>query len=165
MDLTPRIEMSIGDQRYTSLNDFGAVVAASQSAGEVVFHAEGRLMTASRKPVPGGDIRYRMMYRIGETGVEIAGSASGPGAGSAHLRLIVPVIARGDEHADVVSASSVQIAKAKGVLLATTGAASGFDAAALKEKTFNLVPGFEAVPLIVALEAGKDVRVELRVEN
>jgi hypothetical protein len=164
MDLTPRIELVIGDQRYASLNDFGAAVAANQAPGEIVFHAEGRLMTASRRTVPGGDLRYRMVYRISETTLEIAGSVSGPGAGSAHLRLIVPVIARNGESAEAVDARRVRIAKPMGALISSTDATGGFDSAAMKEKTFNLVPGFEAVPLIVAMEPGKEVRVELRAE-
>ncbi len=164
MDLTPRIELVIGGERYTSLNDFGAVVAASQAAGEIVFHAEGRLMTASRKPVPGGDLKYRMVYRLSEAGVDIAGSVSGPGTGSAHVRMIVPVIARGGESAELVDARSVRIAKPKGTLHVSTDLTNEFNAAAMKEKTFNLVPGFEAVPMIVAMEAGKEVRVQLRTE-
>ena len=164
MALTPRIEFAAAGERYTNLNDFSAVLAASQAGSEVVFHAEGRLMTASRRTVPGGDLRYRLVYRVSEAGVEFSASTSGPGAGSAHLRLILPVIARNGEYAEAVNPQTVQIAKAKGTLIASTDASEGFDAAAMKEKTFNLVPGFEAVPLIVAMEPGKEVRVQLRAE-
>jgi hypothetical protein len=164
MDLTPRVEFVAAGETYTNLNDFKAVLTANDAGSEIVFHAEGRLMTASRKPVLGGDILYRIMYRLRDAEVEIAASASGPGAASAPMRLIVPVIARGDERAEALNAQTVQIAKPKGRLTVTTDAAQGFDSAAMRERTFNLVPGFEAAPLIVTMQAGKDVRVQLRAE-
>jgi hypothetical protein len=165
MALTPRIEFAAGGETYSNLNDFEAALAASHAGSEIVFHAEGRMMTASRRPVPGGDIRYRMVYRLSEAGVEIVGSASGPGAGSAHLRLIVPVIARTDEQAQTVNARTARIAKPAGAVIVTTDAAAGFDAETLKEKTFNLVPGFGAVVFIVALEPGSEARIQLRAET
>jgi len=165
MDLTPRIEFTAAGETYTNLNDFEAVLAASQAGSQILFHAEGRLMTASRRPVPGGDIRYRLVYRISEAEVEISAGARGPGAGSAHLRLIVPVIAHNDETAEAVNERAVRIQKPKGALTVSTDATSGFDTAAMKARTFNLVPGFEAVPLIVAIEPGREARVQLRAET
>jgi len=50
-------------------------------------------------------------------------------------------------------------------VIVTTDAAAGFNAETLKEKTFNLVPGFEAVVFIVALEPGSEARMQLRAET
>ena len=163
MDLTPRIEYVIGEQRYTSLNDLKAVLTARHEGDAVVFDATGQLQTASPKPIAGGDIQYHVRYKLTESSVEIAASVDGE-SGAAPFKLIVPVIARNDERAETVNARSVRIAKRRGTLIASTDAASGFDAEAIKEKTFNLVPGFEAVPLIVSIAPGKGARVELRAE-
>jgi hypothetical protein len=46
-------------------------------------------------------------------------------------------------------------------LTVTTDAPSGFDKS-FKEKTFNLVPGFEAFPFMVALAAEKQARIRLQ---
>jgi hypothetical protein len=162
MALTPRLEYVNGDT-YTNLNDFKAALTADQSNGEVVFDAQGRMLTASRKPVPGGEILYHMVYRIGEAGVEIAGSASDELSRSTSLRLIVPVIARDGERVDQVDARTVRVIKAKGALTVSTDASSGFEAS-FKEKTFNLVPGFEAFPFTVALAAGKQARIRLQAD-
>ena len=43
-----------------------------------------------------------------------------------------------------------------------TDAARGFEAAP-KERTFNLVPGFECVALAVGMELGKEVRIQVEV--
>jgi hypothetical protein len=119
------------------------------------------MLTASRKAVSAGEILYHMAYRIGEKGVEIVASASGATTGSAAIKLIVPVIAREGERVEQVDAQTVRVIKAKGALLVSTDAAAGFDAS-FKEKTFNLVPGFEAFPFSVTLPPGKQARIRLQ---
>ena len=160
MALTPRIEYVSGET-YTNLNDFKAALTANQEGGEIVFDAQGRMLTASRKPVPGGEILYHMVYRLSEAGVEIQRARAARVPSAATLRLIVPVIARDGERAEQVDAQTVRVVKAKGALTVHTDAAAGFDAA-FKEKTFNLVPGFEAFPLTVTMAAGKEVRIRLQ---
>ncbi len=164
MDLTPRLEY-VNGATYTSLNDFGAEVTARQAGGEIVFDAQGALMTASRKPlkstVEGAEpVGYHMIYRISESAVEILAGWSGL-VEKGTPRLIVPVIAGEGEHAEQVDGQTVRIVKAEGVLTAHTDAPGGFDAA-FKEKTFNLVPGFMAVPLIVPVPAEKGMSIRLQ---
>jgi len=103
-----------------------------------------------------------MIYRIGEASVEIVASASGATTGSAPMKLIVPVIAREGERAEQIDSHAVRVIKAKGALTVSTDAAPGFDAS-FKEKTFNLVPGFEAFPFTVVLAAQKEARIRLQV--
>ncbi len=163
MALTPRIEYVSGET-YTNLNDLKAVLTVNDAGGQTTFNAEGRLLTASRQPVPGGDVRYRVVYRLSASEVEIAASASGQAHGSAQVRLIVPVIARDGEQAEQVDSQTARIAKSKGTLTASTDAAGGFDAG-YKVKNFNLVPGFEAVPFAVTIPADKEIRIRLRAET
>jgi hypothetical protein len=158
MDLTPRIEY-VNDETYTNLNDFKAVLAASQSPNEIVFNAEGRMLTASRKPAPAGEVLYRTTYRLNEDGIEIVASVNGGGAGT--LKLIVPVIAREGDQAVLVDPQTVRVVKAKGTVTVHTDSTDGF-AAEFKEKTFNLVPGFEAFPFTVTMTAGKETRVRIQ---
>jgi hypothetical protein len=145
---------------YTNLNDLKAVVTASHSGGEFVFDAQGLLLNQSRQPARGGEMRYHIIYRISESGIEIAASASGDIPASAPLKLIVPVIARDAERVEPVDAQTVHVIKAKGTLTLHTDAADGFDAG-FKEKTFNLVPGFEAFPFAVAMVVGKGAQIRL----
>ena len=157
MALTPRIEYA-GAQTYTSLNDFAARVTAEQRTGEIVFDAQGRLLTAARQPVAGGDIGYHLEYRLSDAAVELVATISA--AGTAPVRLIVPVLARASERAEQADAHTVRIAKPKGTLTITTDATDGFETVPV-ERTFNLVPGFEAVPLSVVLKPGVSVRVRI----
>jgi hypothetical protein len=157
MTLTPRIECA-GKETYTSLDDLKAEVTATEAPGEIVFDAKGRLLTTGHKPVPGEEVLYHLTYKLNETGVELMASASG--VGPAPLRLIVPVIARSDEIFFQPDVRTVRVDKAMGTLTVRTDASEGFEKVP-QERTFNLVPGFEAIPLAVALQAGKETRVRI----
>jgi hypothetical protein len=160
MALTPCIELTAGGA-YTNLNDFKAVLTASKAGGEIVFDAQGLLLNQSHQPAHGGEMRYHMIYRLSEQGMDIIASASGEIPASAPLKLIVPVIARAGERAEQVDARTVRIVKAKGTITASTDAAGGFDSG-FETRTFNLVPGFEAVPLTVPVAPGKEARIRLK---
>jgi hypothetical protein len=81
-------------------------------------------------------------------------------AGPAPLRLILPVISQHEEPVEKLDSKNLQITKPNGKLLVRTDAADGFEPLA-KERTFNLVPGFECVPVTVTVQPGQLVRVEL----
>ncbi len=157
MGLTPRIECSAGET-YNSLNDLKAVLKTEQREGQIFFDARGRLLTASRKAPTGGDIEYHLTHTISEAAVELTASASGSNA--ALVRFIFPVIARAGERVERPDAQTVRIARPHGTLTLHTDAPAGFEPIPT-ERTFNLVPGFEAVPLAITLEPGKEVRVRL----
>lgn len=157
MTLTPRIECA-GKETYTSLDDLKAVVTASSKKGEVCFEARGRLLTTGHKSPPSGDVLYQLGYRLSEAGVEI--SATVDGAGPAPMKLVVPVIARGDEIFDQPDARTVRVVKKEGTLTVSTDVTDGFGSVP-RERTFNLVPGFEAIPLELSLQAGKLIRVRI----
>ena len=159
MALTPRIEYVVAGATYTSLSDLEAVLTAKETAGQVAFEASGQLLTASHKPVAGGEIQYRLKYTVSAGGVEIVARADGASA-AGQVRLILPVISRRDETVVSADAKTVVIAKAKGPLLVRTDAVKGFEAVP-KERTFNLVPGFECLALEVAMELGKDVLIRI----
>ena len=159
MPLTPRIECTAGDT-YTSLNDYKATLSATRSGTGVVFEAHGRLMSNTHKPMEGDGLLYGVRWTIGESGVELAASVTGQLSASASLQFIVPVIARESERVEQVSPQSVRISKPKGSLIVSIDAANRFESIP-SERTFNLVPGFEAVPLIVAIQPGKEVRMRI----
>jgi hypothetical protein len=161
MALTPRLECVNGGETYTNLNDFKAALTANQANGEIVFDAQGRMLTASHQPAFTPEILYHLIYRLSEAAVEIEGSANVAASGSSPIKLIVPVIARDGESVNQIDAHTIRVIKAKGALTVTTDTAIGFDAG-FKQKTFNLVPGFEAFPFIVTLPAGQPARIRLQ---
>ena len=159
MPLTPRIECTAGDT-YTSLNDYTARLSATRSCAGVVFEAHGRLMSNPHKPMEGDGLLYVVRWTIRESGVELAAGVTGKLPASASLQFIAPVIARQSERVERVSPQSVRISKPQGSLIVTVDAANRFEPISA-ERTFNLVPGFEAVPLIVAIQPGKEGRMRV----
>ena len=157
MTLTPRIEFA-EKETFTSLDDLKAIVTAAETDGAIVFEAKGQMLTTGHKAVPGERVPYRLVYRLSDAGMDVVASVSGEGP--APSRLILPVIARQDEEVEQTDAQTVRIAKSKGTVTVRTDAKHGFESVP-KERTFNLVPGFEAVPLVVVLEEGKETRVRI----
>ena len=118
MTLTPRIEC-LTDRAYTSLSDYEASLTKNATSDEITFQARGRLLSASHQPLPDGEVHYRLAYRFTQSAVEITASTD-----SAALRtpisLILPVIARSDEAAEIASDGSARIDRKKGHVTVTS---------------------------------------------
>jgi hypothetical protein len=155
MPLTPRIE-SAGKQTYTSLSDFEAVLTTNATPSGVTFNARGRLLTASHQPLP-GEAHYRLTYNLTGSTVEITASAEA--ASQTPLQFILPVISRSGEALAQPDAKTIRITKPNGTLIIRTSA-QGFEAIP-KERTFNLVPGFECVPLAITMQPGQQITIQL----
>jgi hypothetical protein len=159
LPLTPRIEFG-QTETYTSLNDLKATLTAVQTADGLVFDAKGTMLTASRVPLKGSDIRYHLVYRLNQATVEMVASVSGSLPDKLPVRFVVPVASRSGERVDQPNPQTVRITKPDGVITIHTDAANGFDPVP-KERTFNLVPGFECLVLAVTIPVGKEVRIRL----
>jgi hypothetical protein len=70
--------------------------------------------------------------------------------------LALPVVALGA--IEPVGSKTIRIQKAGGVLMVSTDAE--FESVPV-ERTFNLVPGFEAVPVAVSMVDGKEIRIRM----
>ncbi|WP_188760624.1 hypothetical protein [Edaphobacter acidisoli] len=159
MPLTPRIEYTEAGKAYTNLNDYKAVLTAQPYAGSILFDAQGVLQTPSHAPLPGG-AKYHVTHRIADPAVELTASTTGLPTSAKTLRFIVPVIASSTDRVEQSNAQTVHIIRPKGTLVISTDAQQGF-APIPAQRTFNLVPGFEAVPLTVAMQPGEQVRVRI----
>jgi hypothetical protein len=161
MCLTPRIEL-IDKQTYTSLSDFEAsTIAGIEYAGTIpltTFNIQGRLLTASHQPPPNGEARYHLTYNLTQSTVVI--TASVDTASQTPLHFILPVISSSSESVTQPNAKTIRITKPNGTLTIRTDAPQGF-ALIPKERTFNLVPGFEAIPLTISMQPGHEIRVQL----
>jgi hypothetical protein len=160
MPLTTRIEYTEGDATYTSTEDFEAVLRATQESGLVLFEARGRMLDNYRRAPKSGEVLYHLRYKLSEDGVEIAAAAKGVLVSQSNLQLIVPVVSRSSEALEQRDKQAVRIVKPKGALTVRTDAAAGFGIVT-RERTFNLVPGLEAIPLTVNLEPEKTVRMKI----
>ena len=159
MELTPRIECVSDGKTYLSVTDLQATLSANATPDEITFEARGRLLTAAHEPLPNSQYHFR--YRLSEAMVEIAASAT---TGAVPVRLILPVVSQHDERVEHLDLQSIRVHKRNGSLLVRTSAPHAF-AGQVSERTFNLVPGFECLPLEIALQPGEEVRVEFSAEK
>jgi hypothetical protein len=161
MCLTPRVELA-GKQTYTSLSDFEATltfpIGQVGASKEIVFDAKGRLLTASHQPPPTGEAHYHLTYNLTQSAVEIRATADAPA--QTPLQFILPVISRSSEAVTQPDPKTIRITKPTGVLIVCTNAAQGFDPVP-KERTFNLVPGFEAIPITITMQPGHEINIQL----
>ncbi|HEX3662595.1 MAG TPA: hypothetical protein VHU89_14255 [Acidobacteriaceae bacterium] len=161
MPLTARIELEQGGKSYSSDTDYGAKLTAQFAEGRAIFEAHGRLLTASRESLPGQDVRYTLRYRIDPSGVDITASVEKSAPDGARFDL--PVLARAADRVQQPSASTVHITKPGGqVVIRSSGAA--FEAIPA-ERSFNLVPGFECVPLVVPMQPGQELTLRIEAQT
>jgi hypothetical protein len=152
MALTPRIECAA----YTSVNDFKAVLTSTRSQQEITFSTDGQLLTSSHHAFAGGRLSYHLEYRLSEKSVEL--SARAEGQGPAAMRFVLPVIIRPGERIEQLDRRTIRMAKTKGTLTVTADI-DLIPIVSVEMRTFNLVPGFEAVPIEIPLEDGQQARV------
>src|SRR5882757_3507859 len=160
MTLTPRIELK-ADRTYTSLTDLKATLTASMSGDKVHFTATGELLSAGHHPVPSGGISYHFEYFIAEDTISLVASATGQLPPSTSLQFILPVVSRSTEAITQPSSNFIRVTKPKGILTVRTDAPLGFESIP-KERTFNLVPGLEAIPLVLALTPGIATTIQIK---
>jgi hypothetical protein len=160
MPLTPRIE-SAGKQTCTSLSDFEATIITDSTPAKITFEAKGRLLTASHQPPHTGEAHYQLTYNLTQSTVEIRATANAPA--QTPLQFILPVISKSTESVTQPDPKTIRITKPSGTLTIHTTAPEGFNPIP-KERTFNLVPGFEAIPLTIPMQPGQQIQIHLQGE-
>lgn len=153
--LTPRIELVEGKDVFTSLADFAAEMTVEGDAQRTRVTARGKLLTPEGR---GPGATYDLTYELTPDSLVLSATVLGLEAGQV-ARLIVPVIARGDEAVQRPNARDVVIARAGGRILARS---LDLDLEPPTfERIFNLVPGFQAAPLSAVLAEGQVARVRI----
>lgn len=158
MPLTPRIELRQADRIFSSDTDFAAHLSARGTQEQAILEARGRLLTASRESPDDGEIGYTLRYRVDVSGVEFTASVekSAPHG----TRLILPVISHGTDGVTQPSACSVLVTRPAGQLEIRTSGVAFEPIPTIR--SFNLVPGFECLPLTVPMQP--DQQLTLRIE-
>jgi hypothetical protein len=156
--LTPRVEIRAEDGIWlTNLFDRRATITHAAEEGRVVVAVEARLENEAADADDPPAIRIR--YAIDSGTFEIAATGLPPTA-----RLVLPVIARGDEELGQPEPGRVIVAKRSGTLvLETNGRCRRIPTAG--PRIFNHVPGFEAVPFEIPPDPTGTAVARLRVHG
>ena len=154
MTLTPRIEIPAAAKPFTSLNDLAATLTAAATPEKITFHARGKFQTSKHGLSPA---TYDLSYTLTPTAVEITAAFSSPSETNASF--ILPIISRSTEHTDTSTPNMLRVTKPTGTLLIHTDAPF---TPLPSDRTFNLVPGFECIPLTIPMRP--NVPVHIRIE-
>jgi hypothetical protein len=153
MPLTPRIEAG----EATSLNDFAAVVSATDEAGAVTFEARGRLLTWTHAEPAGGSADYALRLRIAPGGLHIEARSGAAG------RLVLPVVCLQTEQVERDGSRRVILHRGHGRIVLECTAPAEL-APVPERRVFNLVPGLQCAPIVLPLAAGRRASISLRAE-
>ena len=158
--LTVRVEQRTAEGGwFTNLHDGTASIQNTSTAGKLRFQVETRLLSADEKNPATGPCRFEMTYTLEPGKFSILARALDETAGE--WSLVIPVIAKSDETAKPAAPNRWKINRAGGQLIVTTDAVID-RIPSRRERVFNLVPGFEAVPLRVAGIGAKSVACTLQ---
>lgn len=147
---TPRVETVSGGVAYRSVNDHGSALRHAYSGDALILTAEGVLRDGAQNTFGS---RYALTYTL--TAQEFAIEAYA----DTDATLYLPVIAASSEEASL-TANTLKVARKAPVTVTCTAPFLPLDARA---RVFNHVGGTEALPLALALPAGKRMRVAVRV--
>lgn len=157
--LTPRVELWQDDSWFTQLYDLTAKVNHSDKNGVIGFEVSGRLLDEERREPARGKSGFSLVYQFdGETATIVA-HAPGAGSGASGPRLVLPLISPTGETVKQTAPGRIEIHKPKGIVVIEANAPLHIQKTT-RSRIFNLVPGFEAVPIIADIPP--DTRLECR---
>jgi len=152
MALTPRLEIVCNEKRFSNLYDLEAEVEKEEKPDSIEFHVNARLLHAPllepESPVSpeSGEAACTLSYRFTDDAVEIS-AVMRKTPEFDRLEFVLPVISPTGEKVKREDSGSYIIEKPAGKIAVWSNAnlvIPEFD----RERVFNHVPGFEAVPLV-----------------
>lgn len=157
--LTPRIETYKDNIWYTNLFDLAATYQSSDNNGCIQYIADAQLKNEAREVVAGTASEFIINYHCSKEKMEIT-------AGTQQIinrptAFVLPVVSPAHETVRQLSDKEITIAKPEGMLKISSNVALR-----IKDmpgsRTFNMVPGVEAIPLIADFNDGVEyVKIEI----
>lgn len=155
--LTPRLELIVGEDLYSNLNDLTAHVDWHASPDEVCFEVSGALQDHHQKNPANGPQPFHLTYILKKNIVLIRAKISRESSGRLHFYL--PIISSVNESIQR-SGQIIEIIKPGGAL--NVAANQPELKHANESRIFHPAPGFQAIPLAWRLKPTETLEVQLR---
>lgn len=150
--LTPRIERWIGDKWYTNLFDLEAQVSTTDENEMIMVTADVQLVDKDQQSASTAKDGFQLTYEVSAESIIIRARPQ-DSEQVEEARLTIPIISAATERYEIISDRKIEIYKAGGTL--TIESSQPIRLAPMKrERVFNMVPGVQALPLVLA--AGRD---------
>ncbi|MFD2727623.1 hypothetical protein [Hyunsoonleella rubra] len=158
--LTPRIETFKDDVWYTNLYDLPATVASKDVDGVVDLVADVKLKNGKRELVEGTANDFDITYRCSANETTILAKTNQEI--TTPTAFVLPIVSPNNEVVTIVSDTEIIVQKPEG--LVTIKANAPIKMKALEGKrTFNMVPGVEALPFEIFFEDSKAIEISILV--
>ncbi|SMC79857.1 hypothetical protein [Cellulophaga tyrosinoxydans] len=149
--LTPRVEVFKDDVWYTNLYDLPATVAYQDKNGTVELVADVKLKNVERAEVLGTASAFYITYKCNAEKTEICVITNQNI--TEQTAFVLPIVSPSSEVVTVISDNEITIQKPQGSVTIKASAPINLKEMVGK-RTFNMVPGVEALPLEVFFEEG-----------
>lgn len=143
--LTPRVELRENGSLYSQLHNLQATVEYRDQDGVIEFLVDSSLVDENRKSPPSARNSCRFTCRIEKEQLMLTAKASSRGSGRPCL--VLPFISPSGEGFEHSAPNRVVIRKDSGFLEIEANVPLRIETGAAP-RVFNLVPGFEALPVI-----------------
>ncbi|MDD5686616.1 MAG: hypothetical protein PHE88_02135 [Elusimicrobia bacterium] len=162
MALTPRIELEQDGNYFRNLNDFSAKVQYKQKRDKMEISVTGKLVDKDQFNPKKSPIQYGFSYLFLKNYIEIIIEINS-NFNYDKINYIFPVVSLGSEKIKRNGSGCIEILKPEGCLRITTDSPAGFENFTT-QRVFNLVPGFEAIPLVIDLMKVKENKLKIKIE-
>lgn len=143
--LTPRIEGVYDNGVFTNLFDLKATVDARDEKSVIGFNVNTQLTNREYDILP--DAEYQLQYLIDIDKIIIKASKANSSLVDKNIALVLPIISRTGEKITWISDHQIQIQKEECKIWIESNAPMIIKETK-RDRIFNMVPGFEAVPLV-----------------
>ncbi|MFV9551407.1 hypothetical protein [Algibacter sp. PT7-4] len=147
--LTPRVEVFKDNIWYTNLYDLPATVTTKDENGTIELLADVKLKNEARNVVEETASAFGIKYKCSADKTEI--SVSTKQDITEKTAFVFPIVSPNNEIVTKISDTEITIQKPEGLVIIKANAPIKMKAIEGK-RTFNMVPGVEALPLEVFLE-------------
>ncbi|MBC3758672.1 hypothetical protein H7U19_09680 [Hyunsoonleella sp. SJ7] len=158
--LTPRIETFKDDVWFTNLYDLPATVTSKDENGTIELMADVKLKNGDRKTVEGTASNFDIIYKSNADQTNILVKTDEKI--TAPTAFVLPIVSPNNEAVTHISETEITIQKPEG--LVTIKANAPIKMKEIEgERTFNMVPGVEALPFEIFFEETNELEITLLV--
>ncbi|MBD0401941.1 hypothetical protein [Flammeovirga sp. EKP202] len=159
--LTPRIETNVDGNWYTNLFDLEASFNTKKDDYLVAVEGTAQLKNEAREKVKGTAGNFNINYQFETDYLKII--AHTDQKIKEKTAFVLPIVSPNNEEVKQLDANTITIHKTDGILKLTSNVSMKIRTTE-KKRTFNMVPGVEAVPIDIFFEKNqKSVEVKLEV--
>ncbi|WP_250932073.1 hypothetical protein [Aporhodopirellula aestuarii] len=148
--LTTRVESRDQGGWFTNLYDLTAEVSAKDDGQQIDIQVETSLQDESRNKLAGDASACELRYQFNGTQAHISASVSPQAVKGTEASLVLPIVSPSGEEVRQVSETRIEIVKPQGTVVVESDAPMSIKATE-KGRVFNMVPGAEAIPIVVKL--------------